>query len=221
MTLLRISLLSMFLVFSSQIRAQVDEDHFDYMDLFDLQMVSNPQISPDGSTIIYERHQFDVMKDKRLVNLWQISSDGSNHYPITSGTGYYGNITWSPTGDKFAYTSNNEGSTQLYVYWLASKTATAITNFTESPNNISWSPDGTQLLFSKFVPETSKAISPSIPSPPSGAKWENAADVIDKVVYRRDGGGYVQEGYRHLFVISAEGGTARQLTSGNHQFGSP
>ena len=221
MTLLRISLLSMFLVFSSQIRAQVDEDHFDYMDLFDLQMVSNPQISPDGSTIIYERHQFDVMTDKRLVNLWQISSDGSNHYPITSGTGYYGNITWSPTGDKFAYTSNNEGSTQLYVYWLASKTATAITNFTESPNNISWSPDGTQLLFSKFVPETSKAISPSIPSPPSGAKWENAADVIDKVVYRRDGGGYVQEGYRHLFVISAEGGTARQLTSGNHQFGSP
>lgn len=221
MTLLRFSLLSLFLVLSSQIGAQVDEDHFDYMDLFDLQMVSNPQISPDGSTIIYERHQFDVMKDKRLVNLWQISSDGSNHYPITSGTGYYGNITWSPKGDKFAYTSNNEGSTQLYVYWLASKTATAITNFTESPSNISWSPDGTQLLFSKFVPETSKAIKPRIPSPPSGAKWENAADVIDKVVYRRDGGGYVQEGYRHLFVISAEGGTARQLTSGNHQFGSP
>lgn len=221
MTLLRISLLSLFLVLSSQIGAQVDENHFDYMDLFDLQMVSNPQISPDGSTIIYERHQFDVMKDKRLVNLWQISSDGSNHYPITSGTGYYGNITWSPKGDKFAYTSNNEGSTQLYVYWLASKTATAITNFTESPNNISWSPDGTQLLFSKFVPETSKAINPRIPSLPSGAKWENAADVIDKVVYRRDGGGYVQEGYRHLFVISAEGGTVRQLTSGNHQFGSP
>lgn len=221
MTLLRISLLSLFLLLSSQIGAQVDENRFDYMDLFDLQMVSNPQISPDGSTIIYERHQFDVMKDKRLVNLWQISSDGSNHYPITSGTGYYGNITWSPKGDKFAYTSNNEGSTQLYVYWLASKTATAITNFTESPNNISWSPDGTQLLFSKFVPETSKAINPRIPSPPSGAKWENAADVINKVVYRRDGGGYVQEGYRHLFVISAEGGTARQLTSGNHQFGSP
>jgi len=37
MTLLRISLLSLFLVLSSQIGAKVDENHFDYMDLFDLQ----------------------------------------------------------------------------------------------------------------------------------------------------------------------------------------
>jgi len=32
-----------------QLYAQVEENHFDYMDLFDLQMVSNPEISPDGA----------------------------------------------------------------------------------------------------------------------------------------------------------------------------
>ncbi|MBZ9651307.1 S9 family peptidase [Psychroflexus montanilacus] len=221
MNFIRLSLLSLFLCFVSQLHAQVAKDHFNYMDLFDLQMVSNPEISPDGKTIIYERHQFDVMTDSRLVNLWQISFDGENHYPITSGTKNYGNVTWSPKGDKFAFTSNQDGSNQLYVYYLESKTTAALTNFTESPSNISWSPDGTQLLFSKFVPEASKAINVQLPSPPSGAKWEQSADVIDKAVYRRDGGGYVQDGYRHLFVISAEGGTARQLTSGSHQFSSP
>ncbi|NEV93057.1 S9 family peptidase [Psychroflexus sp. YR1-1] len=212
---------SLFLCFTSQIQAQIAEDHFGYMDLFDLQMVSNPAISPDGKTIIYERHQFDVMTDRRLVNLWQISFDGTKHYPITTGTEYHGNVTWSPQGDKFAFTSNQEGANQLYVYWTASNTAAAITNFTESPSSISWSPDGSQLLFSKFVPESSKAVQANLPNPPAGAQWEEAADVIDKTVYRRDGGGYVQDGYRHLFVISAEGGTARQLTSGPHQYGSP
>lgn len=221
MNLIRFSFFSLLLCFSIGLQAQVAEGHFDYMDLFDLQMVSNPEISPNGKTIIYERHQFDVMTDKRLVNLWQISFDGENHYPITSGTNNYGNVTWSPKGDKFAFTSNQDGSNQLYVYWVESKTTAALTNFTESPSNISWSPDGSQLLFSKFVPETSKAIQPNISSPPAGAEWEKGADVIDKAVYRRDGGGYVQDGYRHLFVISAEGGTARQLTSGSHQFSSP
>ncbi|WP_019037967.1 S9 family peptidase [Psychroflexus tropicus] len=222
MTLNRFSLLVFFLCVSISTTAQeVTENHFDYMDLFDLQMVANPKISPNGEKIIYERHQFDVMTDRRLVNLWQISRDGSDHFPLTSGTKYYGNVTWSPQGDKFAFTSNQDGSNQLYVYWMASGTTAALTNFTESPSNLSWSPDGTQILFSKFVPEASSAIRPQLPSPPSGAEWEKGADVIDKVVYRRDGGGYVQDGYRHIFIISAEGGTARQLTSGSHQYGSP
>lgn len=201
--------------------AQIPDEFFGYMDVFDLQMVDNPQISPDGKTIIYERHQFDVMTDKRAVNLWQISAEGDSHFPMTSGTQNYGNVTWSPQGDKVAFTSNQEGSNQLYVYWLASKTMAALTNFTERPSNISWSPDGTQILFSKLVPEASKAVQPKIPSPPNGALWEKGADVIDKAVYRRDGGGYVQDGYRHIFVIPAQGGTAKQLTSGDHQFGSP
>ena len=211
-----------FLSLTFQFQAQnVQQDHFEYMDLFDLQMVSNPKISPDGKTIIYERHQFDVMTDRRLVNLWQISSDGQEHFPLTSGTHYYGNVTWSPSGDKFAFTSNQEGSNQLYVYWMESGTKAALTNFTQSPSNISWSPDGSKVLFSKFVPASSKAIQPKLPVPPSGAEWEKGAEVITKAVYRRDGGGYVEDGYRHIFVISAEGGTAKQLTSGPHQFSSP
>ena len=42
---------------------------------------------------------------------------------------------------------------------------------------------------------------------------------MDRLWYRRDRRGYVDEGYTHLFVVPAEGGTARQLTDGdwNHQ----
>lgn len=41
-------LLSLFLIFAISLNtlAQVDESHFDYMDVFDLQMVASPEISP-------------------------------------------------------------------------------------------------------------------------------------------------------------------------------
>ncbi|HET8864501.1 MAG TPA: S9 family peptidase [Gracilimonas sp.] len=203
------------------IHAQVDESYFDYMDLFDLQMVSSPEISPDGNTIIYERVQYDVMTDGRFVNLWTISFSGENHRPLTSGKTGYGSVIWSPSGDRIAYTSSKEGSNQIFIRWMDSGVSASITNLTGSPGNLSWSPDGSMLLFSKFVPGSSSVVRPDMPSAPEGAEWEESAQVIDKVRYRNDGGGYVEDGFRHIFVISAEGGAPRQLTSGDHNYGSP
>jgi len=75
-----------FLILTNITLAQVPDEYFDYMDLFELQMVDNPEISPDGNTIIYERHQFDAMTDRRFVNLWKTSFAGNEHVPLTSGT---------------------------------------------------------------------------------------------------------------------------------------
>jgi acylaminoacyl-peptidase len=42
--------------------------------------------------------------------------------------------------------------------------------------------------------------------------------MIEKVIYRADGVGFLPDGYTHVFVLPAEGGTPRQITSGpyNH-----
>jgi dipeptidyl aminopeptidase/acylaminoacyl peptidase len=190
------------------------------MDIFDLQMVASPQISPDGNTIVYQRHQFDVMTDRRMVNLWTIGFNGEDHKPLTSGKSGYGNVVWSPNGNRIAYTSSEEGSSQIFVRWMDSGVSASLTNLTESPGNLRWSPDGSMLLFSKFVPANSSQRIAQLPSPPEGAEWEKPAQVIDDVVYRRDGGGYAEKGYNHIFVISAEGGSPRQLTHGDYDHGS-
>ena len=52
------------------------------------------------------------------------------------------------------------------------------------------------------------------PEKPEGAQWAPPVKVIDSVVYRADGEGYLEAGYQHVFVVSAEGGTPRQLTDG-------
>lgn len=199
-------------------QAQVKEGYFDYFDLFQLQMVDNPQLSPDGNTIVYERHQFDVTKDRQFSNLWSISYDGTNNQPLTSGTARYGNVTWSPNQQKIAYTSNQSGKTQIYVRDLKSGNEGAITYLTETPSRLSWSPDGKYILFSKFVPSSSKASFAKLPQTPQGAEWEKPAVVIDKTLYRFDGAGYAKDGYTHLFIVPSEGGTPRQLTQGDFNY---
>ena len=53
-----------------------------------------------------------------------------------------------------------------------------------------------------------------MPTRPEGATWAEPARVIDQLVYRFNGPGYLKPGYHHVFVLPAEGGTPRQISSG-------
>lgn len=205
----------------SQVQAQeAQSSSFDYMDIFELQMVGNPEISPDGNIIIYERHQFDVMTDRRFTNLWSISFSGENHQPLTSGKSNYGNVSWSPSGDRLLYTSSSEGSNQIFIRWMNTGETASITNLTKSPGSVQWSPDGKMILFTQQI-EAPKPKIGNFPGPPAGAKWEESAKVINHVTYKRDGGGFVDLSHSHIYVMSADGGAARQVTSGDFNHSSP
>ena len=212
------------LVFLSQLQVeniQAQQKNFDYLDVFELQYVANPQISPDGETIVYVRHQFDIMTDKRVTNLWSISFNGEHHRPLTSGKGSYGSPVWSPDGSKIAYVSPEEGSSQIFVRWMESGESASITNVTHSPGNMSWSPDGSQILFTMRLPADKPQLA-SYPSPPEGAEWTEGAEVFDHVQFKSDGNFDIrEEGYTHIFLVSADGGAPRQLTSGDFNHTSP
>jgi dipeptidyl aminopeptidase/acylaminoacyl peptidase len=80
------------------------------------------------------------------------------------------------------------------------------------------SPDGKWVAFAAFVPEQEKwAI--SMPAEPKGAKWTPAPRVVSTLHYRQDQVGFLEDGNTHLFVVPADGGTARQLTSGKWSVG--
>ena len=62
----------------------------------------------------------------------------------------------------------------------------------------------------------------TMPKAPPGAQWAEPPRVIEKLGYRADGAGYLPDGWVHLFVVPAEGGSPRQLTNGRfHHGGSP
>jgi acylaminoacyl-peptidase len=191
---------------------------FEPMDLFSLEYASDPQISPDGSRVVYVRNHMDVMKDRQRSNLWVVGVDGSRHRPLGSGSQSDASPRWSPAGDRLAWISTSDGRPQIYVRFMDTGESGRITRLTESPSGLTWSPDGRQLAFFMRVPEE-RAPFVKPPARPEGAEWAPAPKVIDRLVYRADGSGYLKDGYTQLFVVAADGGAPRQLTSGPFDHG--
>ncbi len=188
------------------------------MDVFDLEWASDPQISPDGARIAYVRNSMDIRHDRRRSTIWIAASDGSDHRALTSGLRNDGSPRWSPDGTRLLYTSrDDDGSTQLYLRWMDSGETARLTNLLHAPAGLAWAPDGRAIAFTMFVPEKAPPLA-TLPEKPEGATWAEPPRVIRKLVYRADGEGYLRDGYRHVFVLPADGGTPRQLTAGafNH-----
>ena len=187
------------------------------MDVFELEYVSDPRVSPDGDRVVYVRQFADVMTDMNYSNLWLVRADGSGHRPLTTGKFTDNSPRWSPDGSRIAYMSNRDGMPQIYMHWVESGQTAAITNLTDPATSLSWSPDGSRLAFYKLVPEAPLTIG-ELPAPPAGAEWAAPAKYTDKLVFRFDGIGDMPSGYWHLFTVPAEGGTPRQLTSGEKSY---
>lgn len=193
-------------------------DFLEPIDIFDLEYVSNPRISPDGEKIIYERNYFDIQTDREYSNLWIINADGRENRPLTTGNQNDFNAIWSKDQKTIFYQSNTDGSTQVYKMWLDKGNIAKISNTQRSLSGLSVSPDGKWIACSMFVPATGKSFA-QMPAKPDGAKWNDPPVFIDELVFRRDGSGYSKPGHRQLFLISSDGGSPIQMTATAHDHG--
>lgn len=202
------------LIFIFNMAWSQDKPAFSNMDVFGLEWVTTPKISPDGLWVVYKRNRMDIMKDRRTGALWLVKTDGSGHQKLTDGEDAESNPAWSPDGQEIAYTTKAERGTQIFVYNIMTGKTRKITQVDKSPGNLSWSPDGQQIAFTKFVtaPEP-QLVAP--PEKPAGANWADHPRVITRLKHESDGSGYTPTGFTHVFVVSSLGGTERQLTTGD------
>lgn len=191
------------------------------LDIFELEWVSDPQISPDGQQVVYVRNGMDIMKDRRMSRLWLINSDGQDHQKLSSFDLNESKPRWSPDGQRIAFSAATEHGSELFVYWLKSGKIARLSQLPASPSTVSWSPDGQWLAFSMFVAGSELSLVKP-PAKPDKAEWAEAPRVTTRLKHEADGSGYLKPGYSHLFILPADGGTARQITSGSfHHRGTP
>ncbi len=186
-----------------------------YLDWSDVQ---TPQLSPDGTQIIYTRRWIDKMNDKWETSLWMMNADGSHQRALAQGS----DVRWSPDGKRIAYVAKGEAAgSQIWVRWMdAEGAASQISRLTETPAALEWAPDGKSIAFTMNVP-VKQEWRIAMPAAPKGAKWIEPPKIVMRLDFRSDRIGYTDESYRHIFVISADGGTPRQVTSGDWNHSGP
>jgi len=184
-------------------------------DVFDLEYAADPRISPDGGRIVYERHSNDIMTDSTRSNLWVVDVDGGRHRPVVSGAVQAVSPRWSPDGDRIAWLQPADTGTAIMLRWMNGGETAEVATVRDAPEELSWSPDGRWLVFQMPVAAETEPLAEAR-SGPEGSTWSEPVRVFDAARYKRDGEGFIEEAYTHIFVVPADGGTPRQLTSGDY-----
>lgn len=213
-----------FAIFCECLHAQkaVELPAFSTRDVFDLEYASDPQISPSGKTIVYVRRSYNVLTDGVDGRLWEIDVATNAHRKLTSNERNESTPRWSPNGDRLAFIKSTDEGSEIYIRWTATGQTAKISSLPASPSGMKWSRDGSQLAFSMYVEGKEKGgdFGLGMPAKPKGAAWADAPRVTTRLRHEQDGRGYLNPGFSQLFVLTADGGTPRQLTSGDFQHGS-
>lgn len=191
-------------------------------DLLAFRRVSDPQISPDGQSVVYVQATVDLEKNRLFSDLWLAPVKGGQPRRLTTlPDKNASHPRWSPDGKKILFESNRSGDNQLWVLDLerGGEAEQLTTIATEASNGI-WSHDGQSIAFVSAVwPEYS-----SKPYAESNALNKKRLDEAEKNpvkarvytrLFFRHWNAYVEDKRQHLFVMPADGGEPRDVTPGD------
>jgi acylaminoacyl-peptidase len=186
-----------------------------YLDMAD---VADAHIAPDGKRIVYMLRTVDKVNDRRETAMWLVNSDGSGARSLGKGA----SVGWAPDSRRIAYIgAADDGTEAIFVRDLDSAAPPLqVLRAASWPGNLAWSADGKTLAFTMLVPRVAKEWQLDLPGRPPLANWAAEPRVVERLVFRRDGIGFLDDGRVHIFTVAASGGAApRQLTHGDRDFG--
>ncbi len=170
-------------------------------DLYRVQDLSDPQVSPDGGWVAYVVTTSDRNADEARSAIWMVSWDGTQRTALTAAADGTGKPRWSPDGRYLAFTSKPVGSDREQIMLLDRRggDVRALTNVGGILGEYAWSPDGKSLACSMQQGDASAGPKPL---------------VIDALYFKQNGDGYLARGSeRHLYLIDVESKHVDPLTS--------
>ena len=183
-------------------------------DLYQLQVVSGCEMSPDGRFILTTVQSVDPETEKKYSHIWLISTDKtSSPKQFTFGKQLDLSPKWSPDGQTIAFLSNRvtEEEFQIYLIPAAGGEARPLTAFKGDFGSLLWSPDGQKLLCS-FRQKDAAVIDREADE--QKKKLGPVDRHITRIFYKLDGAGYLPQELYHLWLIDAESGEGKPLTEG-------
>ncbi len=183
--------------------------------VYGLRSADDPQISPDGGTVVYTLSTSERGKASPLAQLWACDRDGSNSRQLTQTGDRNSGARWSPDGARIAFVSDRVPKSGLFVMALAGGEAREVTRHAQGISGLAWSPDGTRIAYTTLFD----------PSNPDEAEPDKDAPapirVTRRLDYKQDGRGYLGDKRLQVWVVDVESGERRRLTSAANDHGSP
>ncbi len=178
-------------------------------DIYRMEAVSEPQVSPDGQWIAYLVTTSDRDADEVRSAVWMVSWDGTQHVQLTRPSSSIESPRWSPDGRYLSYLAKTgEAAEHAQVMLLDRRGGEprALTSVTDDIESYAWSPDGARLL---LVMETDNEPS-TAGFPAKGPK----PIVIDSVFFKEDVTGYIGRSQKqHLYLYDLAASKLEPLTT--------
>jgi dipeptidyl aminopeptidase/acylaminoacyl peptidase len=202
-------------------------------DILRVATVSDAQISPNGSWVVYTVSM--TADDKTINTLWLANTNaGAVSYtginptgrrvpyvdwsdlrtgptPLLASGWNASTPRWSPDSSSIAFLSNHEEQDGLWTVKLDRReprfiTGIQSTNFfiTYAGESFSWSPDSKRIAFISATPETPDS---------AGAKRTDDPRVIDRIQYKSRTS-LADNKRTHVWLVDVDRAEPRQLTSG-------
>lgn len=179
-------------------------------DLLAFHRVSDPQIAPDGSRVVYTVATPDRPANRVVRNLWLAPITGGAPRQLTF-SGRDGGARWSPDGTRLAFLSSRDGAQQIYLLALTGGEPTKLTSLDGGADQIVWSPDGGSLAFTSAVWPGCQDDACNKRRSQGAEKDPVKARAYDGLLYRH-WTTWATGQRSHLFVVSVDGGTPKNLT---------
>ncbi len=126
---------------------------FNVDDLVRMDRVSDPQLSPDGKSVVFDVRETDYAANKGIHSLWRVALDIANAQPqrLTAKGVDATNPRWSSDGKGVFFISARSGSAQLWRLDLGGGEAQPVSNLPVDVEAFGVSPNGRQLALSLSV----------------------------------------------------------------------
>ena len=181
-------------------------------DLLQIVLVSEPQISPDGSAVFYRRAWFDGDADEIRGAIRRVARDGADR-PFTSGTNDR-LVKVAPDGSAVAFVGDRDGKPRLFVLRLDGGEAPALVQGVEKITALAWSPDAKRIAYVATAPFDA-ATARAFHDEKTGARH------IRMLPFKSDADGLLDGVRKHLFVVDLADGAQRRITHGDFDVNAP